>query len=53
MKKILVEIIKLLWKLFKLTLWKWLRPMLGKLVVAALIFCALAAVVGFLIAGSC
>lgn len=53
MKKVLLEIVKLLWKLFKLTFWKWLRPMLGKIVLVAFAFLAIVAVLGFLIAGSC
>ncbi len=53
MKKVLAEILKLLWKLLKLTFWKWLRPMLGKILFVAFAFLALVAVLGFLIAGSC
>jgi len=34
-RKILLEILRLLWKALKLVLWKWLRPILGKIVVLA------------------
>jgi hypothetical protein len=38
-KKIILEILVLMWKALKLVLWKWLRPMMGRilLVAAALI----------------
>ncbi len=29
MRKIITEILVLLWKAFRLVLWKWLRPLLG------------------------
>lgn len=53
MKKVLLEIIKLLWKLFRLTFWKWIRPWIGKIVFVAFVFLAAAAVLGLLIAGTC
>lgn len=31
MKKIILEILVLLWKALRVVLWKWLRPMLGKI----------------------
>lgn len=31
MKKIILEILILVWKALRLVLWKWLRPMLGKM----------------------
>jgi hypothetical protein len=31
-RKIILEILKLLWKALRLVLWKWLRPLLGKIV---------------------
>ncbi|HVY48371.1 MAG TPA: hypothetical protein VHB21_20930 [Minicystis sp.] len=31
MNKIIREVLALLWKAFKLVFWKWLRPMLGRL----------------------
>jgi hypothetical protein len=30
--KIIREVLVLLWKAFKLVLWKWLRPLLGQVV---------------------
>lgn len=53
MKKILLEIAKLLLKLAKLAFWKWLRPWLGKILLAFVAFLAVVAVLGFLIAGAC
>ena len=35
MRKIIVEILRLLWKAMRLLLWKWLRPILGKIAVLA------------------
>ena len=32
MKKIILEVLVLLWKAIRLVLWKWLRPMIGKFV---------------------
>ena len=31
MRKIILEILILLWKALRLVLWKWLRPLLGKI----------------------
>lgn len=47
MSKIIREILKLLWKLFKLVFWRWLKPMLGRILVVALLVLA---VVGFVVA---
>jgi len=52
-KKILIEIIKLLWKFFKVAVWKWLRPMLGKIIVVFLATTVLIAILGVLLARSC
>jgi hypothetical protein len=30
-KKIILEILVLLWKALRVVLWKWLRPMLGRI----------------------
>jgi hypothetical protein len=35
--KIIVEILALLWKVFQVVLWKWLRPLLGRLVLYTLL----------------
>ena len=32
MQKIIREILVLLWKAFRLLLWKWLKPILGRIV---------------------
>ena len=31
MKKIVVEILQLVWKVLRLYVWKWVRPYLGKI----------------------
>jgi hypothetical protein len=36
-KKIILEILVLLWKALRVVLWKWLRPMLGKIVLYTVI----------------
>ena len=35
MRKIITEILVLLWKALRVVLWKWLRPIMGKLAVYA------------------
>ena len=35
MRKIITEILVLLWKALRVVLWKWLRPILGKVAVYA------------------
>ncbi len=37
MRKIITEILILLWKALRLVLWKWLRPMLAKIVLYTVI----------------
>jgi hypothetical protein len=34
-RKIILEILRLLWKALRVVLWKWLRPILGKVAVYA------------------
>jgi hypothetical protein len=36
-RKIILEILILLWKALRLVLWKWLRPILGKIFLLAII----------------
>jgi hypothetical protein len=36
-RKIILEILRLLWKALRVVLWKWLRPILGKLAVYAVL----------------
>lgn len=38
MRKVIGEILALLWKVFRLLVWKWLRPILGKVVFFGLLF---------------
>jgi hypothetical protein len=39
--KIIREILSLLWKALRLFLWKWLRPMLGKLILYGVLLAGL------------
>ena len=52
-KKILVEIIKLLWKFLIVVVWKWLRPMLGRIVAIFFASIMLLTLLGVLLARSC
>jgi hypothetical protein len=36
-RKIILEILVLLWKALRVVLWKWLRPILGKVAVYAML----------------
>jgi len=45
-RKIIKEILGLLWKLFRIFFWRWIKPILGKVVVYGLI---IAAVIGIII----
>jgi len=36
-RKIILEIVLLLWKALRVVLWKWLRPLLGKFILLAVI----------------
>ena len=40
-RKIIREIIVLLWKVLRVFLWKWLRPRLGRFVMGAAVFIGL------------
>jgi hypothetical protein len=48
-RKIIREVLVLLWKVFRLVLWKWLKPILGKVVFYGLILAAIIGIVAFLI----
>ena len=37
MRKIIFEILVLLWKALRVVLWKWLRPLLGRMAVYAML----------------
>ncbi len=49
MKKILREILALLWKVFRLVLWKWLRPMLGKFMMYGVIIIAVVTIIAVIV----
>lgn len=53
MKKVIREILTLVWKLLRTYLWKWLRPKLFKYVVTALVVVGAIFVLGFLVVASC
>ncbi|MFO0546900.1 MAG: hypothetical protein U0271_00865 [Polyangiaceae bacterium] len=53
MKKVILEILALLWKAVRSILWKWLRPRLRKFAAIAVAFLALLGILTVLIAGSC
>ena len=53
MKKIIGEILQLVWKVLRLYVWKWLAPYIGKLVFVGFIGCALFAVALMLLFGAC
>ncbi|HSN98765.1 MAG TPA: hypothetical protein VLS89_10790 [Candidatus Nanopelagicales bacterium] len=41
MRKIIREILALVWKVLRLVLWRWLRPRLGKIFMGAAVFVGL------------
>ena len=41
MRKIIQEILVLLWKALRVVLWKWLRPMLGRLMLYGVVLAGL------------
>ncbi len=50
--KVIWQILKLLWKVFRTVIWKWLRPMLGKLAFAGLILVGIIVAI-VVLAGGC
>jgi hypothetical protein len=52
-RKVISEILKLMWKVFRLVIWKWIKPILGKVILAGFVFIAVITAVALLIAGSC
>ncbi|MFO0756089.1 MAG: hypothetical protein U0359_06340 [Byssovorax sp.] len=50
MRKIITEILVLLWKAFKLVLWKWLRPILGKVVIYSVLIAGVVAMIIYFLA---
>ena len=49
MRKIIREILALLWKVFRLVLWKWLKPILGKLLFYGVVIAAIIGIIIFVI----
>ena len=49
----MIEIIKLLWKFLVVVVWKWLRPMLGRIIGMFLASLMLLTLLGILLARSC
>lgn len=49
--KIIREVLALLWKLFKVVFWKWLKPLLGKFALVAAI--VVAVIVAAVLMGRC
>jgi hypothetical protein len=50
-RKIIKEILLLVWKVFRLVLWKWLKPILGKVLFFGMIAVAVAAVLVLVVKG--
>ena len=48
-RKVITEILVLLWKAFKLVLWKWLRPILGKIAFFSVLFVGLIALIVYFV----
>jgi hypothetical protein len=48
-KKIIRELLSLLWKVFRLVLWKWLKPILGKVFFYGIIIAAIIGIIAFII----
>ena len=50
MRKIIFEILKLVWKVFVQVFWKWIKPLLGKILLVAVVLIAL---IGVIAAAAC
>ena len=50
MRKIIFEILKLVWKVFVQVFWKWIKPLLGKILIVAVVLIAL---IGVIAAAAC
>jgi hypothetical protein len=48
-QKIIREILVLLWKVFRLVLWKWLRPILGRIVLYSVVLLSILALLVFIV----
>lgn len=52
MAKVIWQIVKLLWKVFRTVIWKWLKPILGKIGFFALIVVGIVVAI-VVLAGGC
>jgi len=52
-KKVLKEILKLVWKVARIYLWKWLKPRLRKIAFVTVTVFVVFSVLAVLVAGSC
>ena len=52
MTKVIWQILKLLWKVFRTVIWKWLKPILGKLAFIGLILVGIIVAI-VVLAGGC
>lgn len=53
MKKIILEILVLVWKVLRVYVWKWLRPYLGKLAFFGFVGVAVMTVLVLLLVSAC
>lgn len=53
MKKVLLEILRLAWKVLRVYVWKWLRPYLGKLLFVGFVGFAAFAILVLLLLQAC
>jgi hypothetical protein len=49
-RKIIREILALVWKVLRLVLWRWLKPRIGKIFMAAAVFIGLIVLAVFVLA---
>jgi hypothetical protein len=50
--KVIWQILKLLWKVFRTVIWKWLKPILGKVAFGGLILAGIIVLI-VVLAGGC
>ncbi len=50
--KVIWQILKLLWKVFRTVIWKWLKPILGKVAFAGLVLVGIIVAI-VVLAGGC
>lgn len=51
MRKVIREILVLLWKVFRLLLWRWLKPILGRVLLLSLVAIGVIVVLIVLVGG--